>query len=132
VCFVGVTRPNLDPNGDYAVRESTDAWFIKLDSFTSIQAGSLWGNGEGNDDEAGDFDEGGLVGVLLHLDEGSLCFFKNGVQHGPDYPAGSVTGPVVYAVQMYCTQTSFRLLPHDAAHALVLPGNTTASKAAVP
>ena len=24
----------------------------------------------------------------------------NSIQHGPDYPAGSVTGPVVHAVQM--------------------------------
>jgi hypothetical protein len=39
-----------------------------------------------------------LVGVLLDLNNGSLLFFKNGVQHGPGYAAGSVTGPVVAAV----------------------------------
>jgi hypothetical protein len=40
------------------------------------------------------------VGVLLDLNSGSLLFFKNGVQHGPGYPAGSVTGPVVVAVEL--------------------------------
>jgi hypothetical protein len=32
----------------------------------------------------------------------------NGVQHGPGYPAGSVTGPVVCAVQLYGPATSTR------------------------
>jgi hypothetical protein len=49
--------------------------------------------------------------VLLDLDNGSLRFFKNGVQHGPGYAAGSVTGPVVAAVQMYNKNESVRLLP---------------------
>jgi hypothetical protein len=40
------------------------------------------------------------VGVLLDLDNGSLRFFKNGVQHGAGYPAGSVTGPVVHSVRL--------------------------------
>jgi hypothetical protein len=52
------------------------------------------------------------VGVLLDLDNGSLRFFKNGVQHGPGYPAGSVAGPVVAAVQMYTKDASVRLLPN--------------------
>ena len=39
-------------------------------------------------------------GVLLDLNDGSLRFFKNGVQHGPGYPAGSVTGPVALAAQI--------------------------------
>jgi hypothetical protein len=91
---VGVTRPNLDPDIDYAHRHSTDGWFI------STNRGGLWGNGKENDDAAGNIDEGDRVGVLLDLDEGSLRFFVNGVQHGPGYPAGSVTGPVVCAVQL--------------------------------
>jgi hypothetical protein len=51
------------------------------------------------------------VGVLLNLDDGSLRFFKNGAQHGAGYPAGSVTGPVVAAVQMHNANESMRLLP---------------------
>jgi hypothetical protein len=56
--------------------------------------------------------QGDRVGVLLDLDNGLLRFFKNGVQHGPGYPAGSVTGPVVAAVQMVNKDSSVRLLPN--------------------
>jgi hypothetical protein len=49
------------------------------------------------------------VGVLLDLSSGSLLFFKNGVQHGPGYPAGSVTGPVVAAVEFGAAGRKVRL-----------------------
>jgi hypothetical protein len=111
--LVGVTRPNLDPNGDYALKDSTDGWFIRT------YRGDLWGYGKAGSDRAGDIDEGDRVGVLFDLDEGSLRFFKNGVQHGPGYPAGSVTGPVVCAVQLNDDNVSVRLLPQDADHALL-------------
>jgi hypothetical protein len=52
------------------------------------------------------------VGVLLGLGDGSLGFFKNGVQHGPGHAAGSVTGPVVAAVQMNTAGDTVRLLPN--------------------
>jgi hypothetical protein len=111
--FVGIAKPNLDPNHNYARNESTDGWLILTSE------GTLNGNGKSYDDAAGDIEEGDHVGVLLDLDEGSLRFFKNGVQHGPGYPAGSVTGPVVCAVQMYIPSTSVRLLPQDTEHALL-------------
>jgi hypothetical protein len=111
--IVGVTRPNLDPNGNYCVTESTDGWFMLPAD------GGLYGNGKQADDEVGTIDEGDRVGVLLDLDEGSLRFFVNDVQHGPGYPAGSVTGPVVCAVQLYAPGTSVRLLPQDMGHALL-------------
>jgi hypothetical protein len=111
--FVGIAKPNLDPNHDYALNGSADGWFI----WTS--EGSLCGNGKENVDAAGDIEEGDHVGVLLDLDEGSLRFFVNGVQHGPGYPAGSVTGPVVCSVSMYCLGTIVRLLPQDTEHALL-------------
>jgi hypothetical protein len=110
---IGVTRPNLDPNLDYANADSTDGWFIWT------YEGTLNGNGKQNDDRAGRIIEGDRVGVLLDLNEGSLRFFVNGVLHGPGYPAGSVTGPVVCAVSLYATESSVRLLPHDADHALL-------------
>jgi hypothetical protein len=50
--------------------------------------------------------------VLLDLDIGSLRFFKNDVQHGPGYPAGSVVGPVVAAMQLVVEDQSVRLLPN--------------------
>jgi hypothetical protein len=108
--FVGISRPNLDPRGDYGLSTCTNSWFVYATN------GALYGNGKQYDDDAGAYTQGDRVGVLLDLDNGSLRFFKNGVEHGPGYPAGSVTGPVVAAVQMYNTNTSVpgrvRLLPN--------------------
>jgi hypothetical protein len=86
-------------------RTCTDGWFI------GAAGGGLYGNGKQGDDAAGAYKQGDRVGVLLNLDNGSLRFFKNGVEHGPGYPAGSVTGPVVAAVAMYYQDESVRLLP---------------------
>jgi hypothetical protein len=105
--FVGVTRPNLDPVGDYMTEDCTDGWFI------STGCGSLCGNGEEyGDDQAGSYKQGDRVGVLLDLNNGSLLFFKNGVymiQHGPGYAAGSVTGPVVAAAELRYNGQAVRL-----------------------
>jgi hypothetical protein len=104
--YIGISRPNLDHEGTYFWRNCTDAWF------TNAAYGALNGNGKHNDDAAGGYKQGDRVGVLLDLDNGSLCFFKNGVQHGPGYAAGSVTRPVVHAVQLFFKDTSVRLLPN--------------------
>jgi hypothetical protein len=104
--FIGISRPNLNPTGCYLDRECTDGWFI------NARDGGLCGNGKSFDDEAGSYKQGDRAGVLLDLDSGSLRFFKNGVQHGPGYLAGSVAGPVVHAVQSYCKDASVRLLPN--------------------
>jgi hypothetical protein len=104
--MIGISRPNLDPTGMYCRRNCTDVWLI------DAEIGALYGNCKEDDDEAGDYKQGGRVGVLLDLDNGSLRFFKNNVQHGPGYPAGSVTGPVVHAVQMLNDDDSVRLLPN--------------------
>jgi hypothetical protein len=95
--LIGMSRPNLEPTGTYWGRECTDGWFI----------------------HAGDYKQGDRVGVLLDLDNGSLRFFKNGVQHGPGFAAGSVTGPVVAAVHMSWKDASVRLLPNAEAPASV-------------
>ena len=104
--MIGISRPNLDPSGDYCSRNCTDGWFMAAGD------GTLWGNGKQDDDRAGSFEQGDRVGVLLDLGDGSLRFFRNGAQHGPGYAAGSVTGPVVAAVQMYVPNDSVRLLPN--------------------
>ena len=109
--FIGISRPNLYPTGKYWERGCTNAWFMYAG------AGGLFGNGKYGDNPAGDYTQGDRVGVLLDLDNGSLRFFKNGVQYGPGYAAGSVTGPVVAAVQMFCEDTSVRLLPNAEAPA---------------
>jgi hypothetical protein len=101
--FVGVTRPSLDPVGDYMVSDCTDGWF------SHVRDGTLYGNGKHGHDAAGPYKQGDRVGVLLDLNNGSLLFFKNGVQHGPGYAAGSVTGPVVAAAEMEVNGQSFRL-----------------------
>jgi hypothetical protein len=109
--LIGISRPNLDPAGEYFESECSDGWFIHAAN------GSLNGNGKANDDQAGGYKLGDRVGVLLDLDNGSLRFFKNGVQNGPGYLAGSVTGPVVAAAQMWLQMQSVRLLPNAEAPA---------------
>jgi hypothetical protein len=109
--FIGISRPNLDPTGWYLDREGTDGWFMCAGN------GGLYGNGKWGDDEAGGYRQGDRVGVLLDLENGSLRFFKNGLQHGPGYPAGSLAGPVVAAVQMCFNDHSVRLLPNAEAPA---------------
>jgi hypothetical protein len=104
--YIGITRPNLNPKGDYLGVDCTNGWFI------NAYNGALCGNGKIFSDRAGGYTQGDRVGVLLDLGGGSLRFFKNGVQHGPGYAAGSVTGIVVAAVQMYDTGTAVRLLPN--------------------
>jgi hypothetical protein len=106
--YIGISRPNLDPTGYHYGRDCTDGWFV------CAYNGALRGN---DDDLAGGYNQGDRVGVMLDLDNGSLRFFKNGVEHGPGYPAGSVTGPVMAAVQLVSSRTSVRLLPNAEAPA---------------
>jgi hypothetical protein len=105
---IGISRPNLDPTGCYSTRDCADGWFIN--AYNS----GLWGNGKHNAYNSGlwgGYTQRDRVGMLLDLDNGSLRFFKNGVENGPGYPAGSVTGPVVAAVQMFSEDAGVRLLP---------------------
>jgi hypothetical protein len=60
---------------------------------------------------AGRMKKSDRVGVLLDLEDGSIAFFKNGVKHGTGFPAGSVTGPAVFAASMCYDKTALRLLP---------------------
>jgi hypothetical protein len=83
--LIGISRPNLSPTGQYIRSECTGAWFIYATN------GTLYGHGKYGEDKAGPYKQGDRVGVLLDLGSGSLRFFKNGVQHGPGYAAGSVT-----------------------------------------
>lgn len=102
---VGVYGANTDLRGFSAYAPTT--WCI----FTSD--GSLLGGGifrgasrAFTPDECNSkgfrtgYKSGDRIGVLLNLDDGSLLFFKNGVKHGPGFPAGSVKGPVTVGAQM--------------------------------
>jgi hypothetical protein len=104
--LIGISRPSLNPTGFCCGRNCTDGWFM------SAFDGALYGNGKEGDDVAGGFEQGDRVGVLLDLGDGSLRFFKNGAQHGQGHAAGSVTGPVVAAVQLFKYNASVRLLPN--------------------
>jgi hypothetical protein len=66
---VGISRPNLNPTGDYDRRECTDGWFIYGDD------GARCGNGKQGGDNAGSYKQGDRVGVLLDLDIGLLMAF---------------------------------------------------------
>jgi hypothetical protein len=107
--FIGISRLNLNPTEEYWSKECTDPCLLAAGS------GALCGNGKNCDDMREPCKQGDRVGVLLNLDDVFLRFFKNGLQHGPgydSYAAGSVTGPVVAAVLMYCEEDSMRLLPN--------------------
>jgi hypothetical protein len=108
----GISRPNLDPEGYHRSRDSSLSTTPPTGWFINTYNGCLFGNGKFYSDGAGSYKQGDRVGMLLDLDNGSLRFFKNGVEHGPGYPAGSVTGPVVEAVQLYNKDESARLLPN--------------------
>jgi hypothetical protein len=103
---VGIARPGLDTadGKKYAAEECMDAWFM------GASYGSLFGNGKQGGDNAGGFEAGDRIGLLLDLDSHSLRFFKNGEKHGPGYGAGSVTGPVVLAMQMLDEGSSGRVV----------------------
>jgi hypothetical protein len=94
---VGIARPGLDTDDgeDYEEAACMDAWLVYCGE------GTLFGNGKDGTDAAGAYAADDRVGMLIDLDEGSLQFFKNGVKHGPGWVAGSVTGPVVLAMQLY-------------------------------
>jgi hypothetical protein len=102
---VGISRPKLPSNCCYLSKTCDDSWCMH------VHYGATYGHGNWHADSAGAFQQYDRVGVMLDLNEGSLLFFKNGVQHGPGFPAGSVTGPVVHAVQMYIKCASARLVP---------------------
>jgi hypothetical protein len=121
--YVGVSRPDLDPVGDYVRKNEThggyDGWFVsayngstyngqsqvRTDPTFKSNANPNLGSGQ----DGGHYNKGDRMGVLLDLDDGSLRFFKNGVPHDPGFPLGSVTGPVVVAVELGFRDQAVRL-----------------------
>ena len=81
--YVGLVRPGLARDRDYAVQEESRAWLM------GTYEGSLFGNGKYDEDKAGGFRRGDILGVGLKID-GSVVFARNGVEWGPGWPAGSV------------------------------------------
>jgi hypothetical protein len=111
--YIGISRPNLDPLGEYSEHTCTDVWFMSAHNGRATG----WVSRPDRMVHEPSYKQGDRVGVLLDLDDGSLRFFKNGVEHGPGYPAGSVTGPVVHAAKLFSQNHSVRLLPNAEAPA---------------
>ena len=111
---VGVCKPGLDPKGSHYTSDSMWSMYARY--------GALWGNGKYDSDHAGRFNQGDRMGILLDLDDGSLRFFKNGVEHGPGYPAGSVVGPVARAAQMFYSDLTAHMFDDGQNAVRLLPG----------
>ena len=90
---------------NFAFSGEKRAWLMYMYS------GSLYGNGKQVSDYAGPLRKGDRLGVLVDHDEGSVGFLVNGKQHGPGWGKGSLSGPVVPAVQMCGAGHSVRLVP---------------------
>jgi hypothetical protein len=108
--YVGVCKPGLEPNGDYTWCNQDPANCNGF--FKSAMYGSLLGS-RIRDSERDDFlgKKGDRIGMLLDLDDGSLIFFVNGVQDGTGYQAGTLSGPLVHAVQLHKRGSQLRLIP---------------------
>ena len=107
--YLGLVRPGLN-EGDgsdrkaYRGRGESRAWWL------SAGYGWLYGSGKEGDDGAGDLSEGDRLTVVVTAD-GGVGFGRNGKQHGPGWPAGSIErGTVVVpAVQMGINGDSVKL-----------------------
>ena len=107
--YLGLVRPGLNKgNGsdgkDYWGREESRAWWLQAGG------GRLYGSGKQGDDGAGSLSEGDRLTVVVTAD-GGVGFGRNGKQHGPGWPAGSIeSGTVVVpAVHMYSNGYSVKL-----------------------
>merc|ERR1712050_367409 len=85
-----------------------NAWYLRTHD------GSLYGGDIDSDDEIVQkkgkfFLKGDRVGLRLNCDDGSLRFYKNGEAFGIEFPAGTITMPVVRAVELRCNGQSVTL-----------------------
>mmetsp|Transcript_5871 Transcript_5871/g.11872 ORF Transcript_5871/g.11872 Transcript_5871/m.11872 type:complete len:173 (+) Transcript_5871:19-537(+) len=105
--YIGVAKEGCDvEKGDLHGKDV--AWYLRTHD------GCIYGGDVDQDDVAKKgkfFLAGDRVGVRLNCDDGSLRFFKNGEAFGSEFPAGTITGPVVRAVELKCNGQSVKLLP---------------------
>mmetsp|Transcript_43638 Transcript_43638/g.123517 ORF Transcript_43638/g.123517 Transcript_43638/m.123517 type:complete len:201 (+) Transcript_43638:85-687(+) len=114
---IGVAREGCNvEKGDH--HNKGNAWYLRthdaclyggdidLDDQEDLLLGRNVGNKKGKFFLAGD-----RIGLQLNCDDGSLCFFKNGEAFGIPFPAGTVKGPVVRAVELLCKGQSVTLVP---------------------
>eukprot|EP00746_Dinoflagellata_sp_MGD_P067205 gnl/MRDRNA2_/MRDRNA2_27746_c0_seq2.p1 gnl/MRDRNA2_/MRDRNA2_27746_c0~~gnl/MRDRNA2_/MRDRNA2_27746_c0_seq2.p1 ORF type:complete len:198 (+),score=19.18 gnl/MRDRNA2_/MRDRNA2_27746_c0_seq2:96-689(+) len=114
---IGVAKEGLNvEKGDHHNKDS--AWYLRthdaclyggdidLDDQEDLLMGRNVGNKKGKFFLVGD-----RVGVKFNCDEGSLCFYKNGEEFGISFPAGTIKGPVVRAIELVCHGQSVKLVP---------------------
>ena len=102
--YVGVARDGLDVEKGNHFKQG-NGWFLRPDD------GGLYGAGLEivGAKSQGTFTRGDRVGVRLDLGDGTLQFFKNGVAYGAGFPAGTIDGEVVMAVELVCPGQSVTL-----------------------
>lgn len=103
---VGVSKINLPEYNDYGFDEDFDTWLML------VSEGFIYGNGyhEEFDNTSKRYKKGDILGMILNLDNGSLTFTINGKKNGPGFQNGSITGPVSFAAQMKCKDSSIRII----------------------
>jgi hypothetical protein len=100
--YFGLVRDGAECLKDH--RHRADAWYM------GSNLGELYGNGKYADDEAGEIHEGQIVSMEADLDKGTLRFWVDGVPHGPGVSHG-VTGRLRWAVSLFCTGGSVKIVP---------------------
>lgn len=105
--YVGVGREGLDvEKGNH---HKAGAWYMRTDD------ASLYG---GEDVASKKLEKafvvGDRIGVRLNCDDGSLSFYKNGEALDAAFPPGTITGPVVGAVELLCIGQSLTLAVPEA------------------
>ena len=101
--YIGVGRENLDV--EKGGHHKADAWYLRTDN------GSLCGGGAVASEQPTTFAVGDRIGVRMNCDDGSLRFCKNGEAMDAGFPAGTITGPVVGAVELLCIGQALTLVP---------------------
>lgn len=108
IMYVGVGREGLNvEKGNH--HKKGEAWYLRTDNAT------LYGTGTPPADEQeqtkGAFHVGDRIGAKLNCDDGSLSFYKNGEKLEAGFPAGTISGPVVGAVELLCVGQALTLVP---------------------
>lgn len=105
--YIGVAVPGCDvEKGEH--HEKGKAWYLRTHD------GNTYGSNVENEDAAKKgklFVPGDRVGLRLDCNDGSLRFYRNGEPFGDQFPPGSITSPVVRAVELKCQGQSVTLLP---------------------
>jgi len=116
--LIGVAKKGCDvEKGDH--HDKGNAWYLRTHD------ACLYGGGIDLDDQedapilgrnVGNtkgkfFAKGDKMGFRLNCDDGSLKFYRNGEELGREYPAGTITVPVVRAIELKMKGQSATLIP---------------------